>query len=65
MGQRKQRNLGRKAGLAGVIALGGLALAGCDVAAPTAVENLLGMGWPKGVTPEAVSYTHLTLPTKA
>ncbi|OFK66134.1 MULTISPECIES: aa3-type cytochrome oxidase subunit II [Corynebacterium] len=55
MGQRKQRNLGRKAGLAGVIALGGLALAGCDVAAPTAVENLLGMGWPKGVTPEATS----------
>ena len=55
VGQRKQRNLGRKAGLAGVIALGGLALAGCDVAAPTAVENLLGMGWPKGVTPEATS----------
>ena len=55
VGQRKQRNLARKAGLAGVIALGGFALAGCDVAAPTAVENLLGLGWPKGITPEAHS----------
>ena len=55
VGQRKERNLARKAGLAGVIAMGGLALAGCDVAAPTAVENLLGFGWPKGITPEAES----------
>ncbi|MDO5031360.1 cytochrome c oxidase subunit II [Corynebacterium sp.] len=55
MGQRKQRNFARKAGLAGAIALGGFALAGCDVAAPEAMENLLGFGWPKGVTPEAHS----------
>ena len=55
MGQRKERNLARKAGLAGVVALGGFALAGCDVAAPTAMENLLGFGWPKGITPEAES----------
>lgn len=53
MGQRKQRNFARKAGVAGAIALGGLALAGCDVAAPSAVENILGFGWPKGITPEA------------
>ena len=55
VGQRKQRNFARKAGLAGAIALGGFALAGCDVEAPTAVENLLGFGWPKGITPEAES----------
>lgn len=55
VGQRKQRNFARKAGLAGAIALGGFALAGCDVKAPTAVENLLGFGWPKGITPEAES----------
>ena len=55
VGQRKERNLARKAGLAGVVALGGFALAGCDVAAPTAIENLVGFGWPKGITPEAES----------
>ena len=53
MGQRKQRNFARKAGLAGAIALGGLALAACDVQAPSAIENVLGFGWPKGITPEA------------
>lgn len=53
VGQRKERSFTRKAGLAGAIALGGLALAGCDVAAPNAVENIVGMGWPKGITPEA------------
>ncbi|QPK78529.1 cytochrome c oxidase subunit II [Corynebacterium lizhenjunii] len=55
MGQRKQRNFARKAGLAGVIALGATALAACDVQAPEAVENILGFGWPKGITPEAES----------
>ena len=53
VGQRNKRTFARKAGVAGALALGGLALAGCDVQAPTAVENLLGFGWPKGVTPEA------------
>ncbi|MDU7103536.1 MAG: cytochrome B, partial [Corynebacterium sp.] len=53
MGQRNKRTFARKAGVAGALALGGLALAGCDVQAPTAVENLLGFGWPKGITPEA------------
>ncbi|MCF8713006.1 cytochrome B, partial [Corynebacterium sp. MC-09] len=48
MGQRNKRTFARKAGVAGALALGGLALAGCDVQAPTAVENLLGFGWPKG-----------------
>lgn len=55
MGQRKKRNLARKAGIAGALALGGLTLAGCETAAPTAVENILGFGWPKGITPEAES----------
>ena len=53
VGQRNKRTFARKAGVAGALALGGLALAGCDVQAPTAVENLLGFGWPKGITPEA------------
>lgn len=55
VGQRKKRNLARKAGIAGALALGGLTLAGCETAAPTAVENILGFGWPKGITPEAES----------
>ena len=32
-----------------------MALAACDVQAPEAVENILGFGWPKGITPEAHS----------
>ncbi|APT92203.1 cytochrome B [Corynebacterium phocae] len=55
MGQRKQHSFARKAGLAGVLTLGATALAACDVQAPGAVENLLGFGWPKGITPEAES----------
>ena len=55
VGQRNVRGIARKAGVAGVIALGGLALAGCDVAAPEAMQNILGFGWPKGITPEAES----------
>lgn len=56
MEQRHKRSFGRKALLSGVLGFGGLALAGCDVAAP---EGLLGdflaMGWPKGITPEATA----------
>lgn len=55
MGQRKKRNFARKAGLSGALALGGLLLAGCETSAPTAVQNILGFGWPKGITPEAES----------
>jgi cytochrome c oxidase subunit II len=53
--QRKKRGFARKAGLGGVMALGGLALAGCDVAPPESVGRILGMGWPTGITPEATS----------
>ncbi|AKK09247.1 heme/copper-type cytochrome/quinol oxidases, subunit 2 [Corynebacterium testudinoris] len=53
--QRKKRGLARKAGLGGVMALGGLTLAGCDVAPPESVGKILGMGWPTGITPEATA----------
>ncbi|RNE49514.1 cytochrome c oxidase subunit II [Corynebacterium alimapuense] len=55
MEQRKKRGFARKASLGGVMALGGLALAGCDVAPPESVSKILGMGWPTGITPEATS----------
>lgn len=53
MGQRNKRNLARKAGLAGVLALSGSALTACGVEAPEAVNKVLGFGWPRGITPEA------------
>ena len=53
VGQGTKRNLGRKVGLSGALALGGAALAGCEVAPPEAVKDVLGFGWPRGVTPEA------------
>jgi len=53
--QRNIRGFARKAGLGGVMALAGLALAGCDVAPPESVGRILGMGWPQGITPEATS----------
>lgn len=53
MGQRNKRNFARKAGLAGALALGGAALAGCEVAPPESVSKILGFGWPTGITPEA------------
>ncbi len=53
MGQRNKRSLVRKLGLAGALTVGGMTLAACDVQAPEAVENILGFGWPKGITPEA------------
>lgn len=53
----KQNNRGfaRKVGVAGALALGGLALAGCEVAPPEAVSSVLDMGWPDPVTPEGES----------
>ena len=46
----------RKAVLGGLLGLGGLMLAGCDVEAPGgALGWFLGMGWPKGITPEATA----------
>lgn len=53
VGQRNKRNFARKAGLAGALALGGAALAGCEVAPPESVSKILGFGWPTGITPEA------------
>ena len=46
----------RKAVLGSLLGLGGLMLAGCDVDAPGgALGWFLGMGWPKGITPEATA----------
>ena len=53
MAQRNKRNLGSKAGFAGALALGASLLAACDVRAPEAVNRIVGMGWPRGITPEA------------
>lgn len=53
MDQRKKRTATRKFGLAGALALGATALVGCEVAPPEALANILDMGWPDPVTPEA------------
>ena len=50
----KNRSIAKKAGVAGSLLLGGLGLAGCDVAPPEAVSKVLDMGWPDPVTPEGV-----------
>ncbi len=56
MEQQKKRGLKRKALLGGVLGLSGLAMAGCEVAAPGGMlGDFLRMGWPDGITPEAVS----------
>lgn len=56
MEQRHKRGFGRKALLSGVLAFGGLALAGCDVTAPQGLlGDFLALGWPKGITPEATA----------
>ncbi|STC68459.1 cytochrome c oxidase subunit II [Corynebacterium pilosum] len=52
---RNNRGFARKFGAISAIALGGLALAGCDVAAPKALSNALAMGWPDPITPEGQS----------
>ncbi len=53
--QRNRAGLGRKVALGGIVAAAGLALSGCDVAPPEAVDRLLRMGWPEGITPEATA----------
>lgn len=51
--QRNRWGVGRKVAASGLVAGAGLSLAGCEVAPPEAVDKLLRMGWPEGVTPEA------------
>ncbi|WP_448853766.1 aa3-type cytochrome oxidase subunit II [Corynebacterium frankenforstense] len=53
MEQRNRRGLGRKAAVGALIGAAGMTLAGCDVQPPEPVSNLLHMGWPEGITPEA------------
>lgn len=54
MQTRNERGFGRRALTAGVIGLGGLTLAGCDVDGPGGpIGHFLRMGWPEGITPEA------------
>ena len=48
----KNRGLAKKIGVAGVLALSGFGLAGCEAEPPSALSNLLDMGWPDPVTPE-------------
>lgn len=56
MEQQNKRGLKRKALLGGVLGLGGLAMAGCEVTPPGGVlGDFLRMGWPDGITPEAVA----------
>lgn len=56
MEQHNKRGFKRKALLGGVLGFGGLAMAGCDVAPPGGfVGEFLRMGWPDGITPEAVA----------
>ncbi|WP_080794024.1 cytochrome c oxidase subunit II [Corynebacterium pacaense] len=56
MEQQNKRGLKRKALLGGVLGFGGLAMAGCEVAPPGgALGKFLRMGWPDGITPEAVA----------
>lgn len=50
-----KRGIARKAGLGASIALGAIALVGCDVAMPSGMANILDMGWPDPVTPEGQS----------
>ena len=53
--QRKKHGFSRRALLGGMVALGALALTGCEVAPPEAVSNVLDMGWPDPITPEGES----------
>ena len=56
--QRKKQGLGRVAGLGGALVAAGAALSGCNVAPPEAVDRLLRMGWPQGITPAAHALGH-------
>lgn len=54
MEQRKVHGLTRRLGLAGVLGVSGLALAGCTVTPPdNKFFEILRMGWPMGITPES------------
>ena len=52
MDKEVNRGFAKKAGVAGALLLGSLALTGCDVAPPDALANILDMGWPDPITPE-------------
>mgnify|MGYP001039271566 FL=1 len=52
MEKQEHRGLAKKIGVAGSLALGSLALTGCDVAPPAGLARVLDMGWPDPVTPE-------------
>ena len=51
----KNRGLAKKFGVAGLLAVAGIALTGCEVAPPSSMSKLLDMGFPDPVTPEAHS----------
>lgn len=54
MEQQQKLSTGRKLALGSTLGFGGLALTACDVDAPGGLlGDILGFGWPKGVTPEA------------
>ena len=54
MEKEKNRSLAKKVAVAGSLLLGSFALAGCEVAPPAALANVLDMGWPDPITPEGV-----------
>lgn len=52
--EQQKLGMGRKLALGATLGFGGLALTACDVDAPGGLlGEILGFGWPKGVTPEA------------
>lgn len=51
----KNRGLAKKLGVAGLLALSGFGLAGCEAEPPSALSNLLDMGFPDPITPEGAS----------
>lgn len=54
--RQNKRGLRHKALVAGAFGLGGLTLSGCSVAPPGGtLGKFLRMGWPEGITPEAVA----------
>ncbi|WKD58966.1 cytochrome c oxidase subunit II [Corynebacterium caspium] len=55
MNQRNGRGIAKKAGAATLLTVGALSLTGCDVTPPAAIDKVLRMGWPEGITPEAHS----------
>lgn len=56
MEQQQKLGFGRKLALGATLGVSGLALTACDVDAPGGLlGDILGFGWPKGVTPEAHS----------